>query len=204
VPTPEEANLAPESAYGRSKLAAERLALDAAQAGLRMSIIRPTVIYGPRDRHFTPLALRLARLPLLPLIDGGERLLDLVYVQDVADQMVRMLSTPQANGRIFNCGSGRPTSIRALVDAYRALTGRGPRLLNISLKQATRTAWLSRRFAKWIMPGVEGTLTPAGLDLMARDNLLDMQRTADELGFQPRFRLEDGLRLVLEAENASQ
>lgn len=94
IPTPETAALQPLSLYGRSKLLAEQAAGAYQQCGLPTTIIRPSIVYGPGDRTFTPLALRLARLPVLPLVNGGRQRFDLVYVTDVADLMWTAPSIP--------------------------------------------------------------------------------------------------------------
>jgi nucleoside-diphosphate-sugar epimerase len=82
VPTPEDGPLRPFSAYGRSKLLAEEKVRAYQDKGVDTTIIRPPITYGPGDRYFTPLALRLARLPILPLINGGRNSLDLVFAGD--------------------------------------------------------------------------------------------------------------------------
>lgn len=197
VPTPEDAPLSPSSAYGRSKVAAEERVAAFGARGLPVTIVRPTVIYGPGDRYFTPMALRLARLPLLPLVNGGRNVLDLVFVQDVATLLWQAAQRPQAVGRVYNSGAGQPGSLRDLIDAFRELTGRGPRVVAVSAESARLTAPLARLAVRRLLPGAEAALTPDGLALMARDNLLDMRRARAELGYTPRFSLRDGLARTL-------
>lgn len=200
VPTPEDAPLAPQSLYGRSKQMAETLLRN---HDLPLTIVRPSVIYGPADRYFTPLALRLARLPLLPLVNSGRNLMDLVYVRDVAELLVLAATRPEAHGRVYNAGPGTPTSLFDLVQAYRQLTGKGPRIVDVNLALARHTTWLTRPVVGRLFPGVAGALTPAGLALMSRDIHLDMTRARAELGFAPRHTLADGLAATLRALDAA-
>lgn len=204
VPTPEDASLAPVSAYGRSKLGAEALVRNYQKQGLPTTIVRPCVIYGPGDRYFTPTALQLARLPLLPLVNGGETLFDMVYARDVARLLWHAAIAEQAVGRVYNAGPGRPTTLRQLVAAYRRLTGSGPRIVPVSDKMtssgvARRFAPLARPFISRLAAGAEAALTPAGLALMSQDMHLDMRRAEKELGYQPKYTLEEGLRETLRA-----
>ncbi len=201
VPTPEDAALKPLSLYGRSKLLAEEKVQQAQAHGLAAAIIRPPVTYGPGDRYFTPLALRLARLPVLPLVNGGRTLMDLVFVQDVANLLWRASQSPQANGRIYNAGPGYKTSLLDLVNAHRQLTGSGPRIIPVSPQVAGRTAWFSRRLIKPFVAEAEAALTPQGLNLMNHDLHLDMSRAAAELNFSPQFSLLAGLRVTLAHSN---
>ena len=197
IPTPENASLQPTSAYGRSKLLAEEAVRAYQNNGLQTTIVRPPVIYGSGDRYFTPLALRLSRLPLLPLVNGGRSLMDLVYVRDVANLMWRAALRPEAIGGIYNAGSGQPVTLNDLVQAFRQLTGRGPRILTVSPQAVQRTAWLSRPLLKAFFPGTEATLSPQGIAMMERDLHLSMEKAAAELDFRPNYNLEEGLKETL-------
>lgn len=198
VPTPEEAPLRPGSPYGRSKLLAEAR-VNAYQAnGMATTIIRPAVIYGPKDRYFTPLALGLARWPWLPLVNGGRQLFDLVYVRDVARLMVTAAQTQAAIGRVYNAGPGRPTTLRDLVMAYQQITGRGPRLLSLSPQQmAWSGRWLRPVMSRWL-PDFQAALSPAGIRLMSHDLHLAMGRAKAELNYQPIYDVPAGLRETLQ------
>jgi len=193
VPTPEEAFLRPVSAYGRSKLLAEAAVRAYQDKGLLATIVRPPVIYGPGDRYFTPLAFRLARLPVLPLVNGGKSLMDLVYVRDVAGLMWRAALHPEAIGRVYNAGSGQPTTLSDLVHTFRRLNDGGPRILSVSPQAVRRTAWLSRPLLKATMPELEFALSPQGIEMMNQDHYLSMEKAASELAFQPSYTLEEGL-----------
>jgi nucleoside-diphosphate-sugar epimerase len=199
VPTPEDARLAPESAYGRSKLAAESKVMEWHERGMATTIVRPALIYGAGDRHFMPLALGLARLPLLPLVNGGRTLFDMIYARDVAELMWRAAQANADGCRIYNAGPGSPTTLEDLVVAFRRLTGRAPRIVPVSSAMVRRFRWLARPLAARLAPGAEVTLSPRGIELMSLDLFLDMRRAADELGYRPRFSLEEGLRLTLDA-----
>ena len=197
IPIDEQASCRPVSAYGRSKVAAEAVVGAAQAAGLATTIIRPVVIYGPRDRYFTPTALNLARLPLLPLVDGGRRLFDLIYVRDVSCLLLRAASVPTAAGRVYNAAPAAPTSLADLVAAYTSLTGRGPRLLAATPALVRLTAPLVRPWLSRLAPGAEASLTPAGIELMRRDLRLDMGRAQAELDFTPTYDLRHGLAATL-------
>jgi nucleoside-diphosphate-sugar epimerase len=199
VPTPEDAELKPGSLYGRSKMMAEGLVGEAQGEGLSTTIVRPAVIYGPGDRYFTPAALKLAKMPLLPLVKGGRTLFDMVYAADVVELLWRAGRAAVADGRIYNAGPGQATSIYALVEAYRELTGRGPRIVAISAEAAARMGPVSRRVLALLAPGTEGAMSPAGLRLMSRDLHLDMGRAERELDFRPSHSLVEGLAKTLEA-----
>jgi nucleoside-diphosphate-sugar epimerase len=88
---------APVSGYGRSKLAGESVV----RAGsLPWVVIRPPGVYGPRDAEFLRL-FQAARYGLLPVFEGGEQELSLVFVRDLAKALVALARTNEAIGGTF-------------------------------------------------------------------------------------------------------
>ncbi|MFP4623413.1 MAG: NAD-dependent epimerase/dehydratase family protein [Gemmatimonadota bacterium] len=71
----------PLTAYGRSKLAGERAALD--RAGVEVAVLRPPAVYGPRDRDLLTF-FRLARWHVLPTTGAPDRPMQLVHARDLA------------------------------------------------------------------------------------------------------------------------
>jgi uncharacterized protein YbjT (DUF2867 family) len=56
------------------------------------TIVRPSAMFGPGDALFGTLADIVRLLPVVPLIGGGRTRLQPVYVEDVAEAIVRMLA----------------------------------------------------------------------------------------------------------------
>lgn len=98
-PLSEEDEPRPVSVYGRTKLAGER---EARRARVPVTIVRPPVVYGPRDRGLVSFfAARAAGLrPLM----APPRRLSLVHARDLARGMVEA-----ATGTYFLCGAEAPT-----------------------------------------------------------------------------------------------
>jgi nucleoside-diphosphate-sugar epimerase len=197
VPTPEDASLRPGSEYGRTKLQAEQLVRAFREQGVAGVIVRPGLIYGHGDRHFLPIVLKLARLPAVPLVEGGRNLLDMVHVDDVADLMIEAARQEAAANRVYNAGAGVPNTAADLVTTYRSLTGHGPRIIPVSLAVASRSAWLTRWLVSRVDANAGAMMTPDGLALISLDMCLDMTRARQELGFTPAYDLERGLASVL-------
>jgi dihydroflavonol-4-reductase len=79
----------PVTAYGRSKLAAEQAVKE---SGLRWSIIRPPIVYGPRDREILKI-FRLARLRLAPVFGDGAQELSAVHVADLSSALIAVAAS---------------------------------------------------------------------------------------------------------------
>jgi nucleoside-diphosphate-sugar epimerase len=87
----------PVTAYGRSKLAAEEVVRGSA---LGWSIIRPPIVYGPRDREVLKI-FRLARFRLAPVFGDGSQELSAVHATDLAEALVAAGESPATIGGIY-------------------------------------------------------------------------------------------------------
>jgi nucleoside-diphosphate-sugar epimerase len=80
----------PVTAYGRSKLAAEQVVRSSA---LPWSIVRPPIVYGPRDREVLKV-FRLAKLGLAPVFGDGQQELSAVHAGDLARALIAVAESP--------------------------------------------------------------------------------------------------------------
>ena len=111
----------PVTAYGRSKLASEKVVLSA-KGDLQVVILRPGAVYGPRDREILEVFKTIQR-GLLPLVDGGAAKGVWVYATDCADACVRAISADVPSGRVYFVEDGRGPidQKQMLADVERAL-----------------------------------------------------------------------------------
>jgi UDP-glucose 4-epimerase len=110
----------PVNPYGRSKLEAEQVVSAAARAP--WTILRPSSIYGPRDRQFLPL-FREAAHGRFWLIGGGMSL-TLVHVRDVAKAALLSAEPAASPGRLFMIGHPQPASASDVLHAIADAVGR--------------------------------------------------------------------------------
>lgn len=145
------------SHYLRSKTAGEA-ALRA--AGLDLTILRPSVIFGEHDRFLNLFAALQAVFPVLPLAGAGARFQP-VWVQDVAAACVRCLDDDATIGQTYELAGPQIFTLRELVQA----AGR----------------WSHHRRPVIALPDALGRLQATlmellpGAPLMSRDNLDSMQ-----------------------------
>ncbi len=97
----------PVSAYGRSKLAAEK-SLSGLPPGTGVTILRPPVVYGPGDD--SPLALiKSIQRGFLPLVCGPEKKFSLLYAADLVRTVTACLERPRAEGTFLLSDGGAYT-----------------------------------------------------------------------------------------------
>ena len=94
----EQAPPRPLTWYGLSKLAGERVVQE---SGLPSVILRPPVVFGPRERDLLGY-FRFARHGILPVPGRGDRRYSLIYAPDLADGILRAAVTPCPAGEVFH------------------------------------------------------------------------------------------------------
>ncbi|CAD5374196.1 NAD-dependent dehydratase [Rubrivivax sp. A210] len=145
------------SNYLRSKAAGEAALVT---AGLDLTILRPSVIFGAEDRFLNLFADLQALAPLLPLAGRGTRFQP-VWVEDVATAIVRCLDRDDTVGKTYECAGPEVCTLAELVRLAGLWSGH-------ERPQLTLPMWAGRLQAGLMemLPG-----TPP----MSRDNLDSMQ-----------------------------
>ncbi len=124
---------APVTMYGRSKLAGEEVVR---RSGLRWTILRPPLVYGPRDTEILKV-FRIARSSLVPVFGDGGQELSAVYGPDLAESLIAVARTDAAIGRTYYaCHPERFTS----AEFVRAVG----RSLNRQVRILPLPAWVAR------------------------------------------------------------
>ena len=122
----------PRDAYGRAKLATERLLLAAAQeTGLELVILRPPLVYGPNVKANFRALIRLAASGLPLPFAGIDNRRSLIFLDNLVDVGARAAIDPAAAGRVLLLRDTVDLSTRELVCKLAAGLGRPARLFAV-------------------------------------------------------------------------
>jgi UDP-glucose 4-epimerase len=173
-PASEEKPVAPLSPYGAGKAAGEAYCSAFHGAyGLDAVAVRFSNAYGPRSAHkgnVIPLFLRrLLEGRELVVYGDGEQTRDFVYVEDLADGLVRASEAEGIGGEIFQLASGVETSLNTLVSLLAEVTGREPQVR----REPPRAGEILRNYSL-------------------------VEKARDRLGYAPAVELREGLRRTYE------
>lgn len=121
-PMSESHPLMAETTYAAGKAAADlAVASYVRMFGVDALTVRPFNNYGPRQNSGSfaaviPLTVARVMAGQQPVIQGdGEQTRDFIFVEDTVDALVRLAALPSLRGEVVNLGSGRETSVLALV-----------------------------------------------------------------------------------------
>jgi nucleoside-diphosphate-sugar epimerase len=183
----------PVSDYGRSKLKAEEEVLRFKDT-FPVSILRPSAVYGPRDRDMFELFLWASRGFTLE-IAGGDRTISPVYVKDVASAILASVEKETPKGRIYFVADSRPWDWAGFREVL--LRTGGVRARNVVIpEEAAYLLGLISEFGS-LFTGRPALLNRQKVrEAVQRSWVCDTGSAEQELGFFPAYSLEQGLQMT--------
>jgi nucleoside-diphosphate-sugar epimerase len=121
----EEEQCEPEGVYGKTKREAELRVLEAGRKfGMHVSILRPSLIYGPKVKGNLQLMMQgIKKGWFPPLPETGNRR-SMIHVDDVIQALSLLASDERSNGEIFIVTDGRTYSSRDIYEIMSATLGK--------------------------------------------------------------------------------
>jgi UDP-glucose 4-epimerase len=115
----------PEGVYGKTKREAElKLLKIGKESGMHVSIIRPSLVYGPNVKGNLQLMLSgIKKGWFPPLPETGNRR-SMIHVDDLVRAILLVAKDERANGEIFIATDGAPHSSREIYNAMCGVTGK--------------------------------------------------------------------------------
>ncbi len=180
VPLPSRAGTTeprPTNIYAATKLAQEHiLAAWTAAHDTKLSVLRLQNVYGPGQsltNSYTGIVALFARLAqakqALEIYEDGQIVRDFVYIDDVVEGLFAAIETPATPSRCVDIGSGVPTTIHELANQLATICGAPEPVVVAKFR--------------------DGDVRAARCDITA---------ATDELGWRPKWSLEEGSRALLE------
>lgn len=173
VATTEDSKIHPTSVYGITKQVQGQLVHLVCQSiGVESVSFRYQNVYGPGQTLSNPytgilsiFSTRIKNGNGINIFEDGKETRDFVYIDDVADATILGLEVPEANGHVFNIGTGVATDVltvaQTLCDKY----------------------------------GVQVPITVSGNYRLGdiRHNYADISLARKILGFEPKWTFEKGI-----------
>jgi nucleoside-diphosphate-sugar epimerase len=179
----------PLTAYGRTKLAGERICSELA-GRCEVVILRPPAVYGPRDRDMFEF-FRLASWGVLPVPSGPARPLQLVHAADLARAVVLAATVPGARG-VYHIADSRAYLWRDVCLMVASAVGRRARLIQVPAFLISLGGTLSEAAGRVVgRPSIFSR--DKARELLAPGWLCETEGARRELGFETAIPLDRGL-----------
>ncbi len=184
----------PNTAYGRSKLAAEQYL--ATVADFPYVILRPTGVYGPRERDYFLMAQSIQQHVDFA-VGYKPQEITFIYVMDVVQAVLKALTAPGVEGKGYFLSDGEVYNSRRFSDLLQQELG-NPRVVHIKAP-----LWFLR-----CVCAVNGTLmcslgklTTLNMDkyhiLAQRNWQCDITPARRDFGYEPQWTLERGVKAAV-------
>lgn len=190
----EESKLADNFAnhYAKTKFLAEEAIRNNCSRNLTKVILRPRGVFGEHDQVLIPRLMRVARKGRFPLINGGKAVVDITYVQNVVRAMMLAATKPLPDYSLFNISNGEPWEFEPLIRILTNKLNISCHFFNISYQKMAIIAggmeWLGNMNVI-----KEPPLTSYTVGLLANSQTLDISKAREQLGYHPKYTIEEGI-----------
>lgn len=178
--------------YSETKFLGEQVVIEESGDAIEYVIIRPRGIIGEGDTSIMPRILRLARKGWFPLINGGNAILDVTYVKNVAYALSLAAMTAEAAGECFNITNDEPIKLRKLLELTFKKLGIHVRLIPVPYQLVQTVARFLHTFHRTVGKG-QPALTRYSVGLISKSQTLDINKAKKILGYCPQYTLDDAI-----------
>ena len=181
-------------AYSDSKIDSEKLVRSFAERGaVETVIVRPGFVYGPGDRQFLPRLLEGLAQGQFAYVGDGTKLLNLVYVDDVAQVALLADDAEVATGQAYNVTDGTRTTLREFVSFISDSVGIPPPTRQIPPAVAWTACYVLEGIAKARRAKEAPRLNRGRMKFLYYNQHYSIEKARRELGYAPRFTYREGL-----------
>ncbi len=182
----------PGDLYARSKREAEAVVRGIEERrGLPVTVVRPSAVYGERDRLMAPALARLLRLPLVALLGNGENTLPVVYAGNVASA-IRLVVERSQGGETFNLAMDHPLTQRQLFEGLADGLDKAPRFVSLPTNLVRSVGGVLARLGV-TAPGAKHLPLERVIDLGLGENPFPTRLIREKLGWTPAHEHEEAL-----------
>ena len=172
--------------YTISKVECERILWRlAAERGLPLTVIRPSWLYGERDRTTTARLVRRLRRGGVPLIGPGDNPLSAIYAGNVADAAILAADDPGSVGEAYNVTDQGRITQREYFHLWAAACGAPPVARRKSYRLVFAAALLVEAIARLRGRRTPPIVTRYATWLMGRDLSYSTAKARQRLGWAP-------------------
>jgi len=176
--------------YATTKAQAEQCVLN---SSLTSVILRPRGIFGPQDRAIAPRLLNFIKNKTLILPSARDPLIDLTYVDNVADAIILAIKSDCKSGLVFNITNGQPAHIQSLLTVLLDALAPNTKIKGLNYYAVSVLVKLNQWVHRFIFNNKEPRLTDYSAALLHYDQTLDITKAQKELGYQPKITIKEGI-----------
>jgi dihydroflavonol-4-reductase len=195
VPVTERASYHPVSHYGKSKMMGE-LAVRRLEDRLPITIVRPSAVYGPRERDMYDY-MKMVKAGIQLHIGFRPKYMNLIHVEDLVRGILLASDSPRAEGETYFLGSEHAYSTDELGATIARVVGSCPWRLHLPHAVVRTVGMLGELAGKALRKPVFFNREKARESVQASWSC-SIEKAVEQLGFLPRLSLAEGMERTYE------
>ena len=186
------------SYYSRAKVEAEKLLWAMHQAGrFKLTVIRPSWLYGPRDRATIFRLARMLRQGKTRILGDGENRLNVVYAGNAAEAAILAAESDKAVGQAYNCSNDGVMKQEQWMSLLAAELGAPPVTRHVPYKIAYGVAFVLECIYHLVRSASPPMVTRYAVWLMGRRCFFSAEKARRELGWKSTVSYEEGVKKTI-------
>lgn len=183
------------SYYTRAKVTAEQELWRRHEAGskVKYTVIRPSWLYGPRDRATLARLVGMVRDGKAKLLGDGDNRLNVVHAANVAEGCILAADNPAAVGRAYNCSNDGDLTQKQYFDLIARTIGMPPVTRKVPFKVAYNAAFVLECVGHLLRQKQPPMITRYAVWLMGRHTFFSADRVRKELGWKSTIGYQEGI-----------
>lgn len=180
--------------YARAKVDAEKHVWDMHESGrLPVTVIRPSWLYGPRDRATLPRLIDSIRRRKLKLIGDGNNRVNVVHASNVAEAALLAAQSERGVGEAYNCSHDGVLTQREYFNRVSAAMG-GPEITATVPYRVARSAGFALEcFGHLFRTRHAPLVTRYAAWLLGRRCFFECNKIKEQLGWSSTVGYDEGI-----------
>ena len=184
--------------YSDSKIESEKMVMDFHRRhGLPVVVVRPGFVFGPHDRRFLPRILKLLQDKKFMFLGDGKNIMNLVYIDNLIDALIRAGLKEEAIGQIYNVRNGDQVTMRDFIFMICDILGIEKPHKSMPLPLAKVLASFLETGSRLINKKEPPLLTKARVKVSGFNLDFDISKTVRELDYDSKVSIREGLKKTL-------
>jgi nucleoside-diphosphate-sugar epimerase len=180
--------------YCDTKIAAENAVWATYQKKkLPVIVIRPANVYGPHSNPWTIRPMRLVNSGQMVLINEGTGICNYVYIDNLLDATIAATKRDQSVGEVYLISDGIGAPWKEFFGYYARMAGMG------NIRSVPVVVGKAIALGMEIISRVTGKppkITREAVRFLTSQARFNIAKARMELGYQPRFSLDEGMKLT--------
>ncbi|MFP4356140.1 MAG: NAD-dependent epimerase/dehydratase family protein [Phycisphaerae bacterium] len=187
------------SYYSRAKVEAEKLAWQYHEEGkVPVTVVKPSWLYGERDRASMPRLIRAIRAGKGKLIGDGTNRLNLTYAGNEAEGCILAATNPDALGESYNLSCDGEITQGEYINKIAQHIGAKPVTKKVPYKVAHSAAFVMELFGHMLGRKKPPLVTRYSVWLIGRKCFFSSDKARKQLGWQPTVGYDEGIQRAVQ------